>query len=116
MMLNKLIVQGNLVRDPELKTSINGKNYCMFTLACNIKKDKCYFVPFTMFGEQAENFCKWSKKGDMRIIEGEVMQDTYDKNGEKISKIKLIANSFYFAGVGGDPKAKTEDNESLMFN
>lgn len=115
-MLNRLIVQGNLTRDPELKTSTNGKSYCMFTLACNVNKNKCYFLPFIMFGEQAENFCKWSKKGDMRIIDGEAIQDTYEKDGEKISKIRLIANSFYFAGIGGNPKEKTEDSEGLIFN
>lgn len=103
-MISKYFIQGNLTKDPELKTSVNGKQYCNFTVACNISKDKCYFLNMTMFGETAENFCSWSKKGDMRIFEGEVQQDVYEKDGEKYSTIKLIAHKFYFAG-------KTQNND-----
>lgn len=113
-MINRFIIQGNLTSDPEIKTSVNGKNYCNFSVACNVNKDKCHFLNVTIFGDQAENFCKWSKKGDMRIIEGEIVQDSYEKDGEKINRMKLIASRFYFAGSVGNPKASNKDDDMLF--
>lgn len=113
-MINRFIIQGNLTHDPEVKSSANGIDYCNFSIACNISKDKCHFLNATIFGDKAKSFCKMSKKGDMRIIEGDIVQDSYEKNGEKINKIKLVVTRFYFAG-DSNSKSKNSEYDDITF-
>ncbi len=86
--MNKVILTGNLVRDPELKQTTNGKSVLSNTLAVNreIKgEDGTYptdFIDFTAWGQQAEYLARYGRKGDRVELCGRWQQRHYkDQNG-----------------------------------
>lgn len=91
--MNKVIISGRVVQDPELKTTKSGVSVSTNTLAVNRKqRDEngehiVDFIDFTVWKQSAEFFCKYGKKGDLLTVAGEIHQDTYtDKNG--INRVK----------------------------
>lgn len=88
--MNKVILTGNLVRDPELKQTTNGKSVLSNTLAVNreIKGDDgnylTDFIDFTAWGQQAEYLARYGHKGDRVELCGRWQQRTWqDQNGNK---------------------------------
>ncbi|MBX0312294.1 MAG: single-stranded DNA-binding protein [Sulfurihydrogenibium sp.] len=99
-MLNKVILVGRLTGNPELRVLQNGMSVAVFSIAVNRKyKDKngnwqeeSYFFDIEAFGQLAERIGKQLAKGYQVLIEGQLRQDRWeDKNGEKRSKVKIIA-------------------------
>ena len=88
---NKVILMGNLTRDPELRYTANNMAICKFGLAVNRRfkdgasgewKEEPTFVDITIFGARAEPFAKFHSKGKPAFIEGSLRLDTWDdKNG-----------------------------------
>lgn len=102
---NKVIIMGNLTRDPEVRTIPSGMTVCEITLAVNEKyKDKEHvsFVDVTVWGKQAETLARWKKKGEPLLVEGKLRQETWtDKQtGQKRSKMKVVCDRFTFVGGG----------------
>lgn len=101
---NKLIMLGRLTTDPEHKTVAGG--LAKFTLAVSEKykeKEDVVFLDFTVFGQQAETFCKYTKKGSQVLIDGRLKQEKWEKDGQNFSKIVGIVNNFQLV----DPAPKT---------
>ena len=75
--MNKCILSGRLVREPELRYTSNGKAVSNFTLAVErrFNKDKTDFIKITAWGKQAENVCKYLDKGCRAIVSGELNID-----------------------------------------
>lgn len=118
---NKVILAGNLTRDPELRYTPKGTAIAQFTLAVNRtwksetgeNKEEVSFIDVDAFGRQAEVIGQYMKKGRPFLVEGRLKQDTWeDKNThQKQSKIKVVLESFSFIdsnrgdGGGGAPAA-----------
>jgi single-strand DNA-binding protein len=115
---NKVILMGNLTRDPELRVTPKGTAVCQLGLAVNStytdkegnKKEEVTFVDVDVFGRQAEVIAKYFSKGRPILIEGRLKLDSWEsKEGEKRSKLKVVLENFTFvgsktdnAGGGGD--------------
>src|SRR6186713_2146729 len=109
---NKVILMGNLTRNPELRFTANNMAICKFGLAVNRRfkdgatgewKEEPTFVDITIFGARAEPFARYHTKGKPCFIEGTLRLDTWeDKNGGgKRSKLYVVADTWEFVGAGG---------------
>ena len=103
---NKVILAGNLTRDPELRYTPKGTAVARITLAVNRtwksesgeSKEEVSFVDVDVWGRQAEVISQYMKKGRPLLVEGRLKQDTWeDKNTkQKQSKLKVVLESFSF--------------------
>jgi single-strand DNA-binding protein len=109
---NRVILMGNLTRDPELRYTPNQTAICKFGLAVNRRfkdsqsgewKEEPTFVDVTIFGARAEPFARYHSKGKAAFVEGSLRLDTWeDKNGGgKRSKLYVVADNWEFVGSGG---------------
>jgi len=102
---NKVILLGNLTRDPELKYVQTGSPVCDFGLATNKKnkegQETTCFVEITTWGTLAENCAQYLKKGSLALVDGELTYETWDgQDGSKRSKLKVTAwNIQFLSGV-----------------
>ncbi len=121
---NKVILMGNLTRDPEVRFTANQMAICKFGMAVNRRfkdaasgewKEEPTFVDVTIFGARAEPFAKYHSKGKPCFIEGELRLDTWeDKNGGgKRSKLYVVANQWEFVGGGRGEGAGGERSGSM---
>jgi single-strand DNA-binding protein len=96
---NRVTLMGNLTRDPERKAA-GETSVVSFGLALNEKykdQERTTFVDVTMFGARADAFARFHSKGDRVLIEGKLRLDTWEKDGQKRSKLYVVADSFEFA-------------------
>jgi len=104
--INRVILIGRLVRDPELKSTNGGSYLCRFTLASNRStynretkesKDNVGFFPCTVWGKQAETVNKYVTKGQRICVEGHLQFSSWeDKDGKKRSDVSVSVESFQF--------------------
>ncbi len=108
---NKVILMGNLTRDPELRVTPKGTAVCQIGVAVNqTYKDKdgnsreeTTFVDVDVFGRQAEVIAKYMSKGRPILVEGRLKLDSWEtKEGDKRSKLKVVLENFQFVGGRGD--------------
>lgn len=107
---NKVILMGNLTRDPEVRYAQSGTPIVNFGLAVNRRfkdsegnwKDEATFVDVTIFGKRGEAFSRFHSKGKPAFIEGHLRLDQWeDKNGGgKRSKLYVVADTWEFVGGG----------------
>ena len=106
--INTFILTGNLTKDPEGKTSQNGKKFCYVNIAVNgISKDKVDFISVLVWEKLAENVVKYCKKGDCVSFIGSI--STIQKDGK--SAINLTADAVTFLHKAGAKKADPEPEE-----
>lgn len=107
---NKVIIAGNLTRDPEVRFLANERAVCNLGLAVNRKykggdgemREETTFVDVEAWGRTAELCGQYLTKGRGALIEGRLKLDTWETDaGEKRSKLKVLADSVQFLG-GGD--------------
>ena len=113
--VNKVILVGNLTRDPQAKQIPNGGIVAEFGLAMNRKfkgqdgsyREEVCFVDITAFGRQAEVIQKYCTKGKQLYIEGRLRYDSWEdkQGGGKRHKLSVIVESFQFIG-GRDGEAQ----------
>jgi single-strand DNA-binding protein len=112
--LNKVLLMGNLTRDPELRYLQSGSAVCDFGVAVNRRwrsqageqKEEVCFVDVTFFGRTAEVISEYMKKGRPIFIEGRLKLDTWtNKEGQKRSKLHVVGERMQFldsrGGQGG---------------
>lgn len=119
---NKVILMGNLVRDPELRYTPKGTAVCKIGLAMNRvwyddagnKKEDVTFVDCDAFGKTAENISQYMKKGNPIHIEGRLKLDQWDdkQTGQKRSRIGVVVEScqFLYSASHGDGGQHQERN------
>ena len=105
---NKVILVGNLTRDPELRYTPSGKAIAKIGLAVNRawtsesgeKKEEVTFVDVDVFGRTAENVSQYMRKGSPILIEGRLRLDQWDdkQTGQKRSKLGVVAETVQFLG------------------
>jgi single-strand DNA-binding protein len=108
---NKVILMGNLTRDPELRVTPKGTAVCQIGVAVNStykdkegnQKEEVTFVDVDVFGRQAEVIAKYMSKGRPILVEGRLKLDSWEsKEGEKRSKLKVVLENFQFVGSRGE--------------
>ncbi|MFM1559724.1 MAG: single-stranded DNA-binding protein [Roseibacillus sp.] len=109
--LNKVMLIGNLTRDPELRYTPKGTAVADIGMAINRvwtndqgeRQEDTTFVDVTLWGRQAELAQQYLSKGRPVYIEGRLQMDTWeDKNsGQKRSKLKVVGENMQFIGSGG---------------
>ena len=115
---NRVILAGNLTRDPELSYTPSSTPICKFGLATNRKwrdqngeqRDETCFVDCTVFGRQAETFNQYMNKGRPVLLEGRLQFSQWTgQDGQKRSKLEVVVERFQFlggrSGEGGRPAA-----------
>ena len=126
---NMVVFEGNLARDPEIKSTANGKKYTLVSLAVSGDyKDKsgqwvkhCDFIPCVAWGAQAEIIAKYCAKGKPLLVRGKLRQSTYEKNGEKKNSLQVLIEELVLqsaqkkndAAEGtGEPMCMEEDTDA----
>jgi len=108
--LNKVLLIGNLVRDPEMKQTPSGSNVTNFCLAVNNKfkakdgsmKDDTVFIDVDVWGKQAGPCAEYLSKGSPALIEGRLKMDSWEQDGKKRTRIKCVAQSVQFLSTKGE--------------
>lgn len=112
--LNKVMLMGNLTRDPELRVTPKGTPICQFGLAINRKstvngetREEVLFVDVEAWEKRAETIAKYCTKGAPLYVEGRLRLDQWEDKTtqEKRSRMKVVLESFQFLGTrqgGGD--------------
>jgi single-strand DNA-binding protein len=106
---NKVLLMGNLTRDPQLRYLPNSQTaVCEFGLASNRKyktssgedREEVLFVDCTAWGRQGEVINQWCQKGKPIFVEGHLKLDTWEdkSGGGKRSKISVVVENFQFIG------------------
>ena len=108
---NKVILMGNLTRDPEVRYANSGTAIVKFGLAVNRRfqdsegnwQEEATFVDITMFGKRGEAFSRFHQKGKPAFIDGSLRFDTWDdkQTGQKRSKLYVVGDNWEFVGSGG---------------
>ncbi len=113
---NRVVLMGNLTRDPELRYISTGTAVSEIGLAVNdrVKKndqwvDEATFVDVTLWGRTAEVANEYLSKGSSILIEGRLKLDTWEKDGQKRSKLRVVADRMQMVGGrsgggGGGPR------------
>ncbi len=111
MYLNKVLLYGNLTRDPELKALPSGSQVANFGIATNrtfkdksgAKQETTEFHNVVAFGRTAEVIAQYCKKGRPIFIEGRLQTRSWDdkENGKKNYRTEIIVDTFQFGADGG---------------
>ena len=123
---NKVMLLGNLTRDPEVRYTPSGTAVADLGLAVNRSfkgsdgqlKDETCFVRVTVWSRQAENCAQYLKKGSPVFVEGRLKYDEWEKDGQKQSRLSVVGErvqflgaprgaSFQDSGSGGDAAGDT---------
>ena len=105
--VNKVMLMGNLTRDPELRQLPSGSAVCDFTIATNRvyktaggeEKQESVFADCTAFGRTGEVIAEYCKQGRPLFVEGRLHYETWeDKAGNRRSKLSVIVENFQFVG------------------
>jgi single-strand DNA-binding protein len=112
---NKVILIGNLTRDPEMRVTPKGTAICQLGIAVNRKfkkedgsqAEEVTFVDLEAWGKTAELIAKYLTKGAPAMFEGRLKLDQWDDKttGKKMSKLKVVIESVQFLGSKGDAPA-----------
>jgi len=106
---SKVILMGNLTRDPELRTIPSGAQVCNFDLAMNRvyttqageRKEEVCYMTIVVWGKQGENCAQYLKKGRQALVEGHLQQRSWTTpEGQKRSKLEVVAERVQFLGDG----------------
>lgn len=116
MNYNKVILGGNLTRDPEMR-AVGDTNVCKFGLAVNRKykdKEDVTFIDCEAWGKPAELIGKHFGKGKPIFVEGRLKLDRWEaKDGTKQSALRVVVEAFQF--VGGKPSGATTGQDEPPF-
>jgi len=117
---NKVMLMGNLTRDPKLSSSVSGSSVCEFSIAINRKytingqeREEVCFVDIVVWGRQADSCGKYLQKGSAVFVEGRLKTDSWeDKEGKKRSRLRVVADRVQFIGSRSESNYnKTHSNE-----
>ncbi len=109
---NKVILMGNLTRDPEVRQTQSGTALVKAGLAVNERrpdgqggwKEQAHFFDITIFGTRGEVFARFNKRGACVLIEGRLNFSSWDdkESGQKRSKVDVVVDNWSFTGNKND--------------
>lgn len=94
--MNNVCIIGNLTKDVELRYTPQGTAVGQFSIAVNELKDEVSFFEVVCFGKTAENCQQYIAKGSKVGVSGRLKQDRWEKDGQKRSKVRVIAQRVEF--------------------
>jgi single-strand DNA-binding protein len=105
--INRVVLTGNLTRDPELRSTPSGVSVCSLRVACNTRRktsagewaDKPNYFDVTVWGAQGENCARYLAKGRPVAIDGRLEWREYDAEHGKRQAIDIIADAVQFLGA-----------------
>lgn len=109
MSINRVVISGNLTRDPEMRATASGIQVMSFGVAVNDRRrnqqtgeweDYPNFVDCTMFGTRAEAIHRYLSKGSKVAIEGKLRYSSWERDGQKRSKLEVIVDEIEFLSRG----------------
>ena len=109
----RVVIAGNLTRDPELRQTPSGTSVCQFGVAVNRSykdasgqwAEKTSFFDVVVWGGQGESCARFLSKGRQVSIDGRLEQRSYDaQDGSKRSKVEIIADNVVFQGTPGETR------------
>jgi single-strand DNA-binding protein len=124
--LNKVMLIGNVTRDPEVKYTPKGTAVCDIGLAINRiyntdggeRREETTFIDITLWGRTAEVVNQYCKKGSPLFVEGRLQLDTWEdkQSGQKRSKLRVVGEGIQLlgskgAGGGGAPSHSSHGGE-----
>lgn len=98
--INRVIVSGHMVRDPDLRATANGMSVLNFSIAVNDARKNQQtgqweefpnFIDCTLFGKRADSLSHILAKGSLIVVEGKLRQNSWEKDGQRRSKVEIIA-------------------------
>jgi single-strand DNA-binding protein len=113
MPINRVVLIGNLTRDPELRSMPSGKNVCHLRLACNrVRRDETGnwqdrpgFFDVSVFGPQAENVQRFCKKGRAIGVDGHLEWREWETPDQhKRQAVSIVAHTIEFLGRPPEPR------------
>jgi single-strand DNA-binding protein len=114
---NRVMLAGNLVRDPELRVTQNGVPVCGFSIAVNRVRSKSEEVDFfnvSAWRELGETIANYKKKGDPILVEGKLQYRTWEaQDGTKRSTVDVVADNVQFLGRSGDPQQEAPSSTQV---
>lgn len=114
MNYNYIALAGNLTRDVQLSYTPSQVEVAEFGMAINKKykdKETTCFIDCVAFKHTAVNLNKYLKKGDPLFISGEIQYNTWEKDGQKRSKHKVLVQSFEFVGGKKETQGSVEQGD-----
>ena len=114
MSINRVNISGNLTRDPELRATASGTQVLSFGVAVNDRRrnpqtgeweDYPNFVDCTMFGTRAEAVSRYLSKGSKVAIEGKLRYSSWERDGQRRSKLEVIVDEIEFMSRGQQGEA-----------
>jgi len=105
--INRVVLTGNLTRDPELRSTGSGTSVCSLRIACNTRRkdssgqwvDKPNYFDVTVWGAQGENCAQYLSKGRPVAVDGRLEWREWDtQDGQKRQAVEIIADSVQFLG------------------
>lgn len=135
---NKVILMGNLTRDPELKYTPQGSAVCEFGVAVNEKYkgrdgqmvENVHFFDVTVWAKTAELVSQYCRKGSSVLVDGKLQQDRWEsQDGKKMSKVRVTGERIQFVNTrqgngqggqgqgqgGGEPLVTPDAGEDIPF-
>lgn len=127
---NRVILMGNMTRDVELKYTPGGTPVTDITLAVNDRRknaqgewiDETTFVDVTLWGRTAELAGEYLGKGSPLLVEGRLKLDTWETDGQKRSKLRVVCDRMQFVGGkdsgngGSSGSSETNSNRQSTSN
>jgi single-strand DNA-binding protein len=131
--LNRVLLIGRLTRDPESRTTKGGSTLVTFSLAVNRtyyrgggeggergeKVEETCFVDVEAWGRQADTLARYTRKGKSLFVEGRLRQDTWEKDGQRRSKLVVVCENFQFldsaSGSGGGGSGERSGDRSNSY-
>lgn len=118
-MFNKVIMVGNLTRDPELRYTPQGTAVGTLRLAINSRiksgdeyKEETLFIDAVVWGKQAETCSQYLSKGRQVLVEGRLQERRWESDGQQRSKMEIVANTVRFLGGGGGGGGRRDEGGS----
>lgn len=126
MSINRVIISGNLTRDPELRATTGGTQVLSFGMAVNDRRknqqtgeweDYPNFVDCTMFGSRAEKISRYLTKGCKVAVEGKLRYSQWERDGQKRSKLEVIVEEIEFMSrqQAAEPAPSDAYDEDIPF-
>ena len=123
MSINRVVISGNLTRDPELRSTASGMPVLGFGVAVNDRRrnqqtgeweDYPNFIDCTMFGARAEAVSRFLSKGSKVAIEGKLRYSQWERDGQRRSKIEIIVDEIEFMTSRNNNAAPSQTSQPTM--
>ncbi|HSW99301.1 MAG TPA: single-stranded DNA-binding protein [Candidatus Saccharimonadales bacterium] len=108
--VNQVILMGNLTRDPEVRQTPSGQSVCSFSLALNRAykgqngdwQEATDYIDCVAWGPLGERVAQYLSKGRRALVQGRIQSRSWEKDGQKHSKVEVLANDVTFVDSRGE--------------